>query len=447
MSFDAEKMVASFDSASVLHAATVAGVARRAFPHLGNSAGMATAVRVAGRLPWPALREFYTRIGAAEGIAPTRLREVDLDAVASSFATAYAAGPHPAVVIGSSNGAITHLATAMRAPWLPGTVLVPVHRTGDPDRPDQALAFGREIAPSLLERNDGIAVHQMHDPAQDRLMVRRMAYLRTKWTRLPGAYRRFLDTELAPGAPVVVVHDESTWPVTRIADRHSFQVGGRGGLSPQQHLEHPHAPAADHIAPEAEWGAPAEFSAEVEQWARANGHPVVRITIDGPQEASAPVATVLRDWLIDLGHPADRLVVPSFVLADPWRTLASGRVPFWTYFPVESVLRSLEGYLDAAEPFRQADVFLFQHGTTSPGLARPEDFARLLAMRGIARRFPGLRTQDSPRDIGSLARYGPAMEHEAELSPPLTDVLDANPALAALTRILSERGRTIVPSR
>ncbi|MGH3915204.1 MAG: hypothetical protein ACRDTC_17630, partial [Pseudonocardiaceae bacterium] len=126
------EVVASFDSATVLHAGLAAALRGQPFPHLGHGAGAAAAVRVGGRLPWPALRRLYTRIGAAEGIDPHRLAEVDLAAVAELLADGYPQRRYPAVLVGSSNGALTHLAAALQVPWLPGTVLVPVAHAGDP---------------------------------------------------------------------------------------------------------------------------------------------------------------------------------------------------------------------------------------------------------------------------------------------------------------------------
>ena len=72
---DPSKVVARFDSASVLHAATVAALQGRPFPHLGNGGLTSAAVRAAGELPWPILRTLYTRIGASEGIPVARTRQ------------------------------------------------------------------------------------------------------------------------------------------------------------------------------------------------------------------------------------------------------------------------------------------------------------------------------------------------------------------------------------
>jgi hypothetical protein len=208
---DPTQVVASFDSASVLHAATVAALNGRPFPHLGSSALAGLAVRAASRLPWSVLRSVYTRIGASEGINPRRLGDVNLAAVAGSFADRYPKRPYPAILLGSSNGALTHLGAAMQVPWLPDTVLVPVARVGDTDRPDQAMEFGRSVAPALLDRNPDIALHHMHDQLQDVLMAERMSYFRVKWSRLPDAYAAFVESHLAPGGTVVVINDSSSW--------------------------------------------------------------------------------------------------------------------------------------------------------------------------------------------------------------------------------------------
>ncbi|HVE96128.1 MAG TPA: hypothetical protein VNA67_04000 [Pseudonocardiaceae bacterium] len=87
----------------------------------------------------------YTRIGASEGIDPNRLADVDMAAVAQCLADGYSQRHYPAALVGSSKGALTHLAAALQVPWLPGTVLVPVARRGDPQRGVDALRFGERV--------------------------------------------------------------------------------------------------------------------------------------------------------------------------------------------------------------------------------------------------------------------------------------------------------------
>jgi hypothetical protein len=398
--------VASFDSASVLHAAIAAALRGRPFPHLGNPDAYATAVRVAGHLPWPILRSIYARIGGAEGIDPGRLDRVDLDLVAGSFADAYPRRRYPSVLVGSSNGALAHLAAATQLPWLPGTVLIPVGRVADPTRPDLALEFGRRVGERLVAANPGITLHQMHDETQDALMTARMTYFRTKWSTLPDAYARFLEERLEPGAPVIMAEDRSSWPVVRVGERHVFQNGGRGGLDPEDYYGRPHSPRPDDEAPEAEWGADSGLVAGLRNWCTTHGHPLVRLVYDGPQAAAAATAATIRSWYGDLGRPTDELIVPSFVLGDPWRTLQIGAVPYWTFFSVRSAVSALDAYLSAADQYRRVRLLVFQHGADSPGRATVEDWRATVRRHGARLDLIAVDPRKDPHDIGSLGRYG-----------------------------------------
>ena len=115
--------VAMFDSATALLAALGAALRGKSFPHIGQSGMYAPLVRAGSHLPWPLLRAIYTRIGATEGVDPGRLGDLDLSAVARWLTEQYPRRRYPAVLVGSSNGALVHLAAAMGTPWLPGTVL------------------------------------------------------------------------------------------------------------------------------------------------------------------------------------------------------------------------------------------------------------------------------------------------------------------------------------
>jgi hypothetical protein len=427
----AQDVVASFDSASVLHAGLAAALRGQPFPHLGHGALTAVAVRVAGRLPWPVLRRIYTRIGALEGIDPHRLADVDLAAVAAALAGDYPPRRYPAVLIGASNGALTHLAAALQIPWLPGTVLVPVARTGDPQRPIDALRFGARAAPPLLEANPDVVLHHMHDQVQDELMVARMSYFRLKWCALPDAYARFLAIHLAPDAPVILVDDRSRWPVVRIGDRHVFQTGAQGGQQSADYLRRPHTPQPDDEAPEAEWGADPGLDAAVAVWCAAHGHPLIRLTYPGPQAPAHAVATVLRRWYTTRGEPGDRLLVPSFVLGDPWRTINAAAVPFWTMFCVQPALRALDAHLAASPRYRAVDILAFQHGVRSAGIADPEQWLAVARRHGATARLLALNPRRFPHDIATLGRYGQALADLPPAHQPWTP-LDTTTAIRSL---------------
>ena len=402
---DPKQVVASFDSASVLHAAAAAALEGQPFRNLGSSTLAGLAVRAAGRLPWSVLRGIYTRIGASEGINPRRLGDVDLAGVAASFAERYPKRRYAAILLGASNGALTHLGAAMQVPWLPDTVLVPVAHVGDTERPDEAMEFGRSVAPALLDRNPDVVLHHMHDQLQDVLMAERMSYFRVKWRRLPEAYANFVDNHLAVDGTVVLVNDRSSWPVTRIGPRHVFQAGGRGGTPPEGYLARPHTPTSDDEAAESEWGLDPDFAEEVRAWCSQRGYRYAEISYDGPQAPAAAVATVMRDWYRARGEQTSRLVVPCFILGDPWQTICAAAVPFWLHFAVQPALQALDAYLDNTEPYSDVNVFLFEHGTKSPGIATPEEVAEVISRHGTRAHFDGLDPERFPHDIGTLGRY------------------------------------------
>src|SRR4051794_34334558 len=131
-------VVALFDSATVLHGALAAALRGEPFPHLGNGPLAAAAVRVGGRLPWALVRRVYTRVGAAEGIDPDRLGEVDLAAVTDWLVDGYPRRRYPAALVGSSNGALAHPAPAPPGPWLPRTPPGAGGPRGGPPRPGGA---------------------------------------------------------------------------------------------------------------------------------------------------------------------------------------------------------------------------------------------------------------------------------------------------------------------
>jgi hypothetical protein len=271
----------------------------------------------------------------------------------------------------------------------------------------------------------------MQDANQDALSGSQMAYFRVKWTGLPPAYLRFLEEELQPGAPVVVVRDTSTWPVTRVGNRHVFQVGAHGGMTPEEYLDAPGVPLPDGTAAEAEWGFAEPLLDGVRAEAHRTGHPVVEVRYGHPQDPAAAVADVLRSWTRRRGGAAQRLLVSSFVLHDPWRTFATGSVPFWTFFPVRSAARDLSDYL-AATSYDDVDVLLFNHGARSRGLADARTWQRIAGRARRRGRLLGVDPRAFPADFAVFARYTSALRSLPDAGLPWSP-LAVEDALAGLS--------------
>jgi hypothetical protein len=116
----------------------------------------------------------------------------------------------------------------------------------------------------------------------------------------------------------------------------------------------------------------------------------------------------MRAWLRRRGEGAERLLVSSFVVHDPWRTIVSASVPFWTFFPVRDAADDLGRYLDRAT-YDDVDIMLFSHGTLSHGLADAPTWQRLADRARRRGRLLGVDSTEFPFDFAVFARYARAL--------------------------------------
>lgn len=424
---DKPTYMADFDSASAMVTALARFLHGRDFPMLGalprwTMPAMEVLAGTVNRLPVWIQEQVYIWSGWLEAVSPRRLDRVS-DADLSEWVVGlYPRRRYPAIAIGSSNGAATHLWAAMGIPWLPQTFLVPVSRSGiHPDDPQQELAWSRQPARSVLDRNPDLQLHHMQDPVQDRLMVRRMSYFRLKKLTLGNAYRRFLNECLEPGGTIFLVDCRFSWPVTDCGDRHLFQFGALGGATVEEmqqggprvvdylrrygsHQEKWEPPPPDRWAPEAEWGFAQELGQEVLTYARRRSHPVHRVVFQHPEEMSPLVADLYRWWNERRDLVSTRLLVDSFILMEPYWTIRTGSTPFWMVFNTESSYTALQSYL-ATRAFEEIYLTLFSHGVDSIGLPSMSQWRRIIEQASVRGGFLGVDAQAFPRDFAVFVRY------------------------------------------
>ncbi|WP_200207868.1 hypothetical protein [Micromonospora coerulea] len=421
--------VAAFDSASAMVMATARYLHHRDTPPMGRPAGrllrpLATA---ANRLPVRLRETIYSLASGAEAQPAARMAALDIEQVAASIVRFYPQRRYPAVILGSSSGALVHLCAALGIAWLPQTLLLPLRqRHVPPDDPMRALHAFDATAQALLARNPDFVLHHMHDPNQDRLTSRRMAYFRVKRTRLGPAYERFLTNTLDPGGVVLLAECTRRWPTTRVGERHVFQFGAVGGLQPSQYHEGDpriaaylrrygvrrtrwEAPTPDSESPEAEWGFEPALRDEATAFARRHGYQVRRLIFDDPEDLSPLIADLYRWWYRQRGLPTNRLLVESFILADPWWALRTGCVPYWSTFPVQSSADALERYLDQSDTYDYLHLTLFCHGVESVGLASVDQWHRVLQHARVAGSFAGVEPGRYPSDLATFFRYQSAL--------------------------------------
>jgi hypothetical protein len=388
----AGRAVAGFDSASAMVRVLGSALHGREAPLLAQyparlEPALDWLMGQVEKLPRPAVQEVYRRSGWLDAISARRLPRLRSEQLAAWAVGHYPRRRYPVVFVGSSNGALAHLAAALGAPWLPQTLLLAVRTGGlDPDDPAADMRAMMPAGRALLERNPGLALHHMHDPVQDRLMITRMAYFRVKFLRLPHAYRAFLADCLAPGGAVVLADCTLRWPTTTVGERHVFQFGAPGGATVREFREGGprvaeflrrqgadrdrwRPPAADGDSPEAEWGLAAPLADDLAAAAAERGLTLNRLRFEQPEDVSPLIAGLFRDWYAAHALPAGRLLVSSFLLMDPMLAMRTGLVPYWALFGTQPSLDRLAGYLSGTPGYDDIRLTVFPHGAESIGLA------------------------------------------------------------------------------
>lgn len=430
-----DRAVASFDSATAMLRVLARHLHGRSSPALGlgpRVARFADAVLPAvNRLPASGRELVYTMSGQAEAVPPKTLADIDAEAVARWVTSHYPLREYPVVMLGSSSGALTHLAALAGIPWLPQTLLVPVRQRGiDRDRPREAMRALAGARQDFAGSNPQISLHHMHDANQDRLMIQGMAYFRYKYQRLPAAYLSFLRRCLPAGGTVLVTDCAETWPTTNAGPQQVFQHGAVGGLTADDYIKGSprvarflaeqnsslrgwDGPAPDATSPEAEWGFDPALLPDLSRLCADNGWKLERLRFDHPDTLSAPVADTYRAWYRENDYPGTRLLVDCFALLEVHLPLTLGLVPYWTTFGTQPALETLLGYLDSTEPYDEIDLGLFSHGTCSAGYASIDEWDHVLGRARRDGRYCGIDRKRFPQDFASNVRF-----HEALSSRP-----------------------------
>jgi hypothetical protein len=414
--------VADFDSASAMLRAVGRFHRGEDFEKLGMEHPLQDLIPIANRFPLRLRHEVYTWSGWGEAIPPEDLGSVRAEGFSEWAVSHYGDGPFPAVAVGSSNGAAVHLWGPLRTPWLPQTFLVPVRRRLHPDEGKADMEWGAEHGRRVLDENPDLQLHHMHDPNQDRLMIREFTYFRFKRRTLGDAYRRFIEERLAPGGTIFIVECERRWPVVTIGDRHYFQPGAMGGAEPEEYtgdsprvaeyLERydSHRRQWDHGTPddeqpEAEWGFEPAIREDILALARRRGFRVRRIVFTEPEDPSPWVAEMYRAWNRRRGLASNRLIIENFIQMEPRWVLRTGSVPFWAKFSTEPNLEVMERYLDSTDPYDDIFLMLFPYGIESVGFVPIERWRELLRRARRHGDFLGVDTSKWPADFASLKRY------------------------------------------
>lgn len=406
-----------------------------------------TLASVATSAPEKLRKKAFELAGRTEALRQKRVGEIDVDAIDQWVVDEYALErtgheTYPAVMIGAVSGAAFFLAAALGIPFLPQTTLVAINDDDtDPDDPQQALRRWAPAAAEIAANNPRVSVYHMHDPAQDRPMMKQAAFFRLKRASLGPVYEEFLRNHLSPGGAIITLENSRTWRVTQTGERCYFQFGCLGGISEEEYVtgsqrlsvflevegsDHRRwdAPAPTGRRPDGEWGFDPALGVELDQLAEEAGWRRRRLYQNEPQDASAFIAELHREWYRRLGWEDTRLLVQTYTLLDPAATLSTGSVPFWNRFHLQPSFDVLADYLQHTEAYEEILVSLFSNGVHSPGTVEVPQWAQLARDHaGQRAEVIGVDPDTFPLDPGNPLRYQDALEDAGphrELPEPLT---------------------------
>ena len=155
------------------------------------------------------------------------------------------------------------------------------------------------------------------------------------------------------------------------------------------------------------------------------------LTPPGPQAAAHPVATVFRDWYRRRGQADDQLLVPTFIVGDPWRTLITGRCRSGPSSPSSRPSPPWRTTWPAATRTPWSGCCSSSTVPTPPASPGPRTGRHTIEKYGARADFLGLDTDKFPHDIGFLGRYGPRLA-TLPRARRLWSPLDVNTALTGL---------------
>lgn len=389
--------------------------------------------KIINALPESWRKKLYSYGGMIDATTYKDISAIDAEEISQWVCQLYPDQVYPAIAIGSSNGALSHLYAAMGIPWLGQSFLVPISKGEKQpvDKPEDTIRWSEKQGAVFLKNNPGWHLSQMMDPVQDRIRSGLIAYFRIKKQRLGKWYMKFIKERMQPGGTIYVADCDLQWPVISIGKNHTFQFGGLGTFTPGEFyhgserittflkevkapVDHWQVPAPDAKAPEAEWGFDETLMDDILQLAKKEGYKVTRITYSHPQDVSPNVANMYRQWYRQHNQISDRLLAESFTVHSPLLALQTSAVPYWLFFNSTEAAGMMEKYLDETEPFREMYMMILSHGKSLGGVTSIEHWQRILSRATDKGQFVGMDPKEYPVDFGVFTRYTKALEKAIE---------------------------------
>ncbi|MCK5053193.1 MAG: hypothetical protein KAR65_02885 [Anaerolineales bacterium] len=357
-------------------------------------------------------------------------------------------GQFDAILVGSAmGGATAHLAAVLGVPFLPQPFILGLRGGSPEDEVPPHLALTSRVAERILERNPEVIAIGHFDPIHDGWLTRVVSHLRLKLIDLPRGYREFIENKLKPGGTIVYLDCEARWLQYRMGSRQVYQIGGWGGISPQEFIEGSeridralaesgskhrggweipdHEPVEE---PESEWGSEPGLDRALEVFALEQGYNFERITFDDPQGFSRLAFLAHEELYRQQGREAEGVLVETFTQYDPQLVLSSGLLPLWLIFNTTDSREFLEiqsQFFPRGKPVYFSGLVTLSR---TPDMVPWEGWAK--ALEHFSWTSIGARPSRYPEDLISLWRWS---ERLRDLAPPSEA---ANPSTLPLSALL-----------
>ena len=308
---------------------------------------------------------------------------LDVDSLPQWCVDQYSQGDrqYEAIVVGSPNGAVAHLAALLGAPFLTTSFgLTFRHRTIDAGDHLAHLESSRVIVDSILAANEGAGFELIahYDPLHDRSLVRYVDFVRVKLRELPACYRAFIDRHLAPGGRLILIDCAYAWPQYELRERAFIQVGGLGGVPPETFLGRWPLKLPVYIRRESEWGCPEEFASSVARFAVDRGIESVKISFEHPWSYSLLAYSA---YLACDGVRSRSLLIDCFNHLNPRTNVGTGIPALWLPFNTVEGLAFVENAL-SGRTFDRVHFAILPSFADSPDTAPLEPWVELLSRYG-----------------------------------------------------------------
>ncbi|MBN2387378.1 MAG: hypothetical protein JXB85_10185 [Anaerolineales bacterium] len=410
-----------------------------------------------GALPQEVARFAISRFQSLSGLPPEALDGFHINRLIDERLADYAqlSGPFPCLTIGAAlGGATTYLSLALGGPFLPQTFVLSL-KGGSPDGDVRVyLERSRRRALQIAAENPGLMTIQHYDPVHDGWLTRHVNHLRFKLLDLPPAYAAILYQHLEPSGTVVYLEGGAEWLRYRLGERSVFQVGGWGGITPEEFLEPgeqirrsarqaglkysdwrlPDLPL--ERGPESEWGSEPGLGEALEAFCRSEGFRFVRIRLPHPDDFSRLAFAAAGKLLEKEGRPPAGVLVEMFSQFDASAAMQAGLLPLWLIFNTYdslAYLQSMRARFPPAKPVFFSPLATFSQ---TPDLVPWESWVQALA--GCTWINTGTRPSHYPSDARALVKWAaPLREWVTAHRNPITARLSAE-ELADLAQVRKE---------